>query len=207
MFSTDGKTLVCSDWHKIYMKKWPSDNPLSVVFTPEEGGTVEYVACDTECKHVVFAEQPPTYKKPGLFYRVIKLMDTQTSEIKVISERGMWPTISPDGRYIAYSSADTTKYVIVKADNLEEVASIERESHGWGHPSLTSDLAWSPDSERVYYRRTWDQGSNGAGIYCYNITTKKETYLYDKPLGSDMCVISKKKAQEIIKALNLKPSP
>ncbi len=88
-----------------------------------------------------------------------------------------YPTFSPDGKTIAYTSNKKADYFGLSSLYIYNVETKEEKKINDG---IISTLSYSPDGKKIYYSKTENENpnwSNFSDIYVFNLETEKETRL------------------------------
>jgi Tol biopolymer transport system component len=118
----------------------------------------------------------------GLGKTTIVQMDLQTGKRTSLGE-GMFATLSPDNRQIAFDRPDGIYLMDFDGNNIHRLIDYPlSEDHGYGEvPPIPY---WSPDGKWLIYHKCvggqsgCDQASD-FGIYKWNLSTNQETKIYD----------------------------
>ncbi|MFN0168705.1 MAG: protein kinase domain-containing protein, partial [Bryobacteraceae bacterium] len=109
------------------------------VFTPD-GQTIIYACRDT----------------PDPQQRDLYSINVDGTERKLVLKDGYWPSISPNGKYVAFLSRKTRRHAVLPLAGGEPIPLRPENYYGLGR------AIWSPDSERlmiVNWRYSMEQGS------------------------------------------------
>ena len=92
------------------------------------------------------------------------------------------PTISPDGRWIAYTVADGLHLIHPDGSGDMQLVNIPDWNAGWPVFTWAPRASWSPDSQWIVYHKCLNEGCmianhRGRKIYKINIETRENKLL------------------------------
>ncbi|MDD8017277.1 MAG: biopolymer transporter Tol, partial [Bacteroidota bacterium] len=114
------------------------------------------------------------------YHRRVEAILTNKIEGETIASEGFgnfYPSISPDGKKIAYTSNKQADYFGLSSLYVYD---IETKKEEMIVAPVRSSLAWSPDGKKIYYSKITHENPNGSQIsdlYVVDLDSKKETRL------------------------------
>jgi dipeptidyl aminopeptidase/acylaminoacyl peptidase len=151
-WSPDGKWLVYSDWHSLYLVSATGGTPEKLISESKDEATPMMPSWSPDGRSVVWSY----YAYPGRPLTGIHAIDLASRNVSVMpgSERYHAPSWSPDGRYLVAIAQNPLRMVLYSAatQTWRDLMQFHLE---WGY------WIWSSDSKSIYMAPLGEQ----AGIY------------------------------------------